>query len=173
MLELDQSIYFLSHNRAFLGREFLTWLLYCVGKNYRLGADSYCVELDAKVKLEAQSNTIKEVMVKGGNLANSAQTKEMLGQGGMVTALRLIIWKISDPTQIYSWNMESQDLWPRSVKLPNTHASDADAHKTARYEHMSVILNIIDELFKEYLSLRKDYERFAAFNIAYTNWLKE
>lgn len=166
-----EGLRFLSSNRSFLGREFLTWLTYGIvkGYHYDLGLKIY---VDEKIKLVATGGEFREMALKGGTPEHTQNLRRALLGGAMVGSLRVCMTSTKAPAQeaVYSWTMDAQDLNPKSLKIPAVMEPDASSHAAKRIEHIDYAIGTIERLFKLYLETRLDPERFIQFRAAFTAW---
>jgi hypothetical protein len=166
-----EQIRFLNCNRAFLGAEFLTWLLWTVathpdasikGVTYRLG-------VDGKAKLAATYGTrgASEISLKGDSLQASTELKESLRQGMRVRTLRVTV---ATDEHEWAWTMEAGDLWPRSLRVPPVMEPDSVLHAMKRVGHIETALAIIEDLFWQYMTIRLDADMLDNFVESFVRW---
>lgn len=163
-----EGLHFLENNRNFIGREFLTWLLYSIGQGYSFDA-GFKLEIDSKVKLVRSSGSISEVTIKGGNIPHSNQLKQSLRDGSMVSSMRVVTW--NEEKGLFSWNMDAETLWPKSLKVPPVQAAEAEDLRTGRIELLNLVTDYIDNLFAKYMDIRQNQEDFVSFISAYREWI--
>lgn len=160
----------LSRAKAFLGREFLTWL-WCQAetkkgkitlKNWSDGhSRDLEIWIDDQIALESSSSKIHEHLMKGGNPSHSQEATVALAGGKMVKDLKigLRMEGIGEFTAM----LKSEDLNPRSLRLPEDDPAQSqnDADETAVHRRVrlaQVFYRMLDGLFAEFLEERASDE---------------
>lgn len=154
--------------KAFLGREFLTWLWYMaetdeakleIPARERQAARPFRIWVDDRLVLESGRGMSHENLLKGGDPARSHEAAAALACGKTVRELKLglNIKGIGDFTAILS----ETDLNPRSLKLP-VPDNDADQGQSsaatlpiaARLQQTELFLAALDTLFLMFIEKR-------------------
>lgn len=152
---LHDEIRFLQTNRAFLGREFLTWLWFkSETQNHKLTIGNYGtfhLYIDDKIVLSSTSGSVRENSLKGGTPAYAFEAGSALGTGKLVHEAKFIL---QDAERQWSFSILGEDLSLRNVRLPSISEADSQAHITQRISSSTLLTNIIDELFKNFMDLR-------------------
>ncbi len=164
-----ESLSRLSEAKGFLGREFLTWLWFLAetGDGRLVLKDSWedrDLELDLwvddRLVLENSASTdVQESVMKGGDPSQTEEAAAALRSGKSVKEMRLGV-NITGVGE-YSAILNSVDLSPRSLKLPEPDSSenitDSDETRTMqRMQYTDTFLTVIDGLFKMYMNDRVD-----------------
>lgn len=152
---LHDEIRFLQTNRAFLGREFLTWLWFkSETQNHKLAIGKYGVfhlYIDDKIVLSSTSGSVRENSLKGGTPAYAFEAGSALGTGKLVHEAKFIL---QDSERQWSFSLLADDLSLRNVRLPAISEADSHAHINQRIVYSQLLSNLIDELFKSFMELR-------------------
>lgn len=166
-----EQIRYLNCNRAFLGAEFLTWLLWLSATHPEtsIGGIPYRLGVDGKAKLTSRtgSRNASEISLKGGSLQASTELKESLRQGMVVNVLRVTV---SNEDREWAWTMEAGDLWPRALRVPPVMEPDSVAHALKRIGHIEMALAIIEDLFSQYMKIRLDADMLSNFIESFVGW---
>jgi hypothetical protein len=156
---LHEGLSFLQTNRTFLGREFLTWLWFVTETNNHEvnipGHGKFQLYVDDKLVLTATSGAAHENTLKGGTPAFAAEAKSALMSGKLVHEAKFILQ--ADDKQ-WMWSMKAEDLALRGLRVPSVTEPDAASHMAKRLQHMQVLSDAIDHLFKTYSDLRMSEE---------------
>jgi hypothetical protein len=153
--------------KAFLGREFLTWLWFladttdkeleyqdkATGKKKR-----FDLWIDDRLVLESGQGLSHENVLKGGDPSNSQEAGMALATGKTVRELRLgvHIKGVGDFTAV----LNEGDLNPRSLKLPTVETGEAEGSAeptlpiATRLKQTEAFLTILDRLFAMFMEQR-------------------
>lgn len=146
---------FLQTNRAFLGREFLTWIWFlCETQSHKINVPGYGdmkLYLDDKLVLSSSGGSVHENSLRGGTPAYADEAKAALLAGKLVQEAKFIL---QDVERQWMWSMRAEDLSLRGVRLPSLQAPDAATHIAQRVTLMQTLVDVIDHLFKTYMDLR-------------------
>lgn len=152
---LHDGLKYLQTNKGFLGREFLTWIWYTTEtQNHRVKIPSlgeYKLYLDDKLILSSTSGSVHESSLKGGTPAYAHEAHIALMAGKLLKEAKFIL---QDGERQWSWSMKAEDLAFRGVKLPPVQEIDSGSHMAARIRHTQLLVEIVNELFKEFLATR-------------------
>lgn len=153
--------------KAFLGREFLTWLWFladttdkeleyqdkATGKKKR-----FDLWIDDRLVLESGRGLSHENVLKGGDPSNSQEAGTALATGKTVRELKLgvHIKGVGDFTAV----LNEGDLNPRSLKLPTVETGEAEGSAeptlpiATRLKQTEAFLTILDRLFALFMEQR-------------------
>lgn len=152
---LLEGLRFLQTNRAFLGREFLTWLWFqseSHGHVLRVdGVGEFKFYVDDKIVLSSPGGSVHENALRGGTPAYANEARMALLSGKLVQEAKFIL---QDNDRQWMWSMKADDLSLRGVRLPSLQEPDPAAHVTARVRLMQTLIDVTDALFKQYMALR-------------------
>jgi len=152
---LEEGLRFLQTNRAFVGREFLTWVWFLTEtQNHRIRLPEigeFRFFVDDKLVLSSAGGNVLEHSLKGGTPAYASEARLSLLQGKLVAEAKFIL---QDTERQWIWSMRADDLGLRAVKLPAVNEPDAAAHMAARLRLMQTLVDVIDALFHQYMALR-------------------
>lgn len=152
---LEEGLRFLQTNRAFIGREFLTWLWFLSetqGHRIRLPElGEFRFFVDDRLVLTSPGGSVHENVLKGGTPAYATEAKVSLLSGKLVQEAKFVL---QESERQWSWNMRADDLSLRGVKLPTVSEPDAAAHMASRVRMMQTLVDVMDGLFHQYMTLR-------------------
>jgi hypothetical protein len=173
--EMLEKLKFLACNRSFLGREFLTWLIYGISRGYHYDLDIK-LHVDGKITVAKSGGHFSEITIKGGTPEYTANLRSALTAGALVSSIRVCM-ESKDPAAprgseggLYSWTMDAADLSPKSMKVPSVMEASAAAHACTRASHLDYVMTTIDRLFNLYLETRLNPEKLEQFKGAFTAW---
>jgi hypothetical protein len=144
----------LIRNRAWLGREFLTWLL------WRSEAGEPLVELEgtgvtvlfiSKLLLRGVQGDVVEVAARGAQAPYSAQVKHALDEGLLVHQARL---RFSHGERAYEATLDAEFLDVRSAKLPELLTEEEDDRLQERLHLVEQLSAVVDALAGDFLEVR-------------------
>ncbi len=170
-------------SKAFLGREFLTWLWYVseTSKDPHLASVSsgseveFQIWVDDRIVLESGNTNAHQSVMKGGDPSQSGEASVALQSGKMVRELKLGVHlkELGD----FTANLHCDDLSPRSLKLPSPGSADegkVDAIPViTRLRHTQLFVDILDHLFKRFLDLRTQKEWESMHLLHIRDWVKQ
>ena len=174
----------LTRAKAFLGREFLTWL-WCQAEtkkgtirleNWDDGkARDIEIWMDDLVSMESSSSRIHEHRMKGGDPCHSQEATVALAGGKMVKDIKVGM-RIPDVGE-FSVVLQAADLSPRSLRLPD-HAEmpSEDADETAVHKRLKLtqlFLRTFDGLFAAFLEERATEKWQKAGLPALNSWVEQ
>jgi hypothetical protein len=169
---LHDELRFLQTNRAFLGREFLTWLWFrSETQKHKLTIGKYGtfhLYIDDKIVLSSTSGSVRENSLKGGTPAYAFEAGSALGTGKLVNEAKFIL---QDSEKQWSFSILADDLSLRGVRLPSISEADSHAHINQRIVYSQLLSNLIDELFKSFMELRIS-EQFNEELINIREWIE-
>lgn len=170
--QFADGVRFLQRNRSFLGREFLTWLWF-TSESQKHNVDipghgKFKLYLDDKLVLSATSGSVFESSLKGGTPGYADEAHLALRNGKMVHEANFIL---QDGKRQWTWAMKSDDLAFRGVRLPPVVDPEPGVFIGQRMLFMNTLVDVIDTLFKKYMSIRLS-TKFDAERLAMTEWLE-
>ena len=153
----------ISKAKAFLGREFLTWLWYVAESRtdtlpLASGDERFDVRLWVDDRMVLEANDAGTHALRGGRPGQSPEAAVAMRNGKSVTDIRIGI-------DIAGWGaftatLDHRDLMPRALRLPvddpdqmDDAASD-EAPMERRLHLTGIFLAVLDALFSEFLDLR-------------------
>lgn len=169
----------LSQAKAFLGREFLTWL-WCRSEEkdrpFKLASgETFQVWIDDKVVLESPSAHAHVNTLRGGSPSQSLEASAALLTGKSVREVKIGM-NIEGIGEFFA-SLQCTDLSPRSLRLPGipgyTEDEDAEAsHVALRLQLTRLFLDGMDKLFTEFMEQRvqKAWEEQGLHDIR--KWIK-
>ncbi|BDG10707.1 hypothetical protein [Anaeromyxobacter paludicola] len=144
----------LLRNRAWLGREFLTWLL------WRSEAGEPVVEVDgagvtvlftARLVLKGVKGDVTEVTARGAQAPYSAQVRHALDEGLLVHQCRV---RLDHGEKTYEATLDAEFLDVRSAKLPELLSEEEDDRLLERLYLVERLSSLVDALAQAFLSER-------------------
>lgn len=169
---LIDGLRFLQRNRAFIGREFLTWLWFTSEtQKHKIETQygQFKLFLDDKLVLSSTSGSVHENSLKGGTPGYADEARAALKTGKLVQEAKFIL---QEGKRQWMWSMKSEDLAIRSLRLPPIEESEPAAYLLQRISATQTLLDVIDDLFKKYMSIRMTAQ-FKAEIEKMTDWLKQ
>jgi hypothetical protein len=175
----------ISEAKGFLGREFLTWLWFIAETGdskvvLKDAQDNEDLELDIwvddRLVLENSSSTeMQESVMKGGDPSQTDEAAAALRSGKTVKEMRIGV-NVTGVGE-YSAILNSVDLSPRSLKLPEPDSSenitDSDETRTMqRMQFTDTFLTVLDGLFSMYMKDRIDDDWKKKGHSKISSWIK-
>lgn len=158
--------------KSWLGREFLTWLL------FRSEAAEPIVEFDGldlsvilsdRLVLRGIEDDVLEMSVRGSLSPYSPLVKAALSRGLLVHAARL---QLSHGEREFQVNLDAEHLAIKSAKLPALLTEEEDDRLQERLELTEQLAAMIRVLLEEYLRLRSDAVWLGEIVPAMQEWMK-
>ncbi|NNC05720.1 hypothetical protein HJC10_23040 [Corallococcus exiguus] len=144
----------LLRGRAYLGREFMTWLLWRSESGDPLvehaGAGVVVLYL-GKVVLRGVAGDVTEMSAKGTLAPYSENVRHSLDRGLLVFQARL---RISHGEREYEVTLDSEFLDIRAAKLPALMTEEEDDQLSERLELTEQLSAIVDTLVQDFLAVR-------------------
>ena len=165
-LEAMEKLSLMAQNKSFLGREFLTWLWFLAESDEAIslelaeGEVSLEVWVDDKVVMESSNTKAHVNTLRGGDPSQSFEANAGLQTGKFVKEMKVGL-RI-DEDQEYKVLLNSQDLSPRSLVVPNEpqfqEGDEDDSYDVLafRLEKTSEFTQLFDSLFRKFLDERID-----------------
>lgn len=154
----------LTASKAFLGREFLTWLWFSIeetGGEMQLQVagnkdENLEIWIDNKITLESATSHVHSQTLKGGQPSASLEATAALINGKMVTEMSL---GINYRELEASFRLSCKDLCPKAIgfnyKRPGSDQVTGD-EINEKIEALQTVLDIVDDLFGQFISARTD-----------------
>jgi hypothetical protein len=141
--------------RQFLGREFLTWLLWRTeteGPDFELGDDlSVRARFGDRLVLRALAGEVTESVHKGMDPATAADVRCGLARGGTVHEARVVIERGEREWQVV---LTSGDLDFKGVKLPAVLSQEDDDRFAERIYLIEELEGIVTAVYGAFLDAR-------------------
>ena len=144
----------LLRGRAWLGREFLTWLL------WRSDSTEAVASLDRKevqvvfaerLTLRSATAEVKELVAKGVTAPYTPQVRHAIGAGLLVHAARL---QLTWGEQVYVATLDAETFDVRAAKLPALLQEEESEQLTERLELAGRLGALLDALVQAFLAAR-------------------
>lgn len=139
---------------AFLGREFLTWLVWRVERDggvFGAGEEAFTVTFGQRARLGAGSGDVIDAVLRGLPAAHSAMAKVGLGAGCTVREAEL---RIVRNEREWRFTLEAETLDLRSVKLPVLLSEEYDEQFAERLAMLQELDFMVQTAFGEFVKLR-------------------
>jgi len=140
--------------RAFLGREFLTWLLYRSEDSEALlqvEKAPLSALVTGRVVLRGIAGEIVELAARGALAAYSPLVKRALAQGMLIHAARL---RLTWGEKVFEVTLDAEFLDVKSAKLPELLTEEEDDRLRERLFLTEQLATLLDALVKAFLEVR-------------------
>ena len=163
-----ESLNKLSMTKSFLGREFLTWLWFkseTLQQPIRLESNHLSKEkknlmiefwIDDRIFFQPYNKLGHDNILRGGNPSRSDEATASLANGRVIKEIKIGI-KIEEHGD-YTAILNAEDLHPKSLQVPQNHASTSDEDSTddfdillKRLQDTEVFLEALDGLFSLFI----------------------
>ncbi len=144
----------LLRGRAYLGREFLTWLLWRSESGDVLiehEGEGVTVLFTGRVVLRGVAGDVTEMSAKGTLAPYSEQVKHSLDRGLLVAQARL---RLTNGEKEYEVTLDSEFLDVRAAKLPALMSEEEDDQISERLFLTEQLAAMVDALVKDFLGIR-------------------
>lgn len=144
----------LLRGRAFLGREFLTWLLWRSEAGEPLlefEEQPVVVLFSGKIGLRGLAGEVIELSAKGAMAPYSELIRQSLDRGLLIHSARV---RITHGEREYEATVDSEYLDVRSAKLPELLTEEDDDRLIERLHLTEQLSAILDALLREFLNVR-------------------
>ena len=155
----------------FLGREFLTWLWYRSELQeglFKVDEQSLEVWFDAKLTLEALGDIKEQNVIKSETPTDTEEARASLQSGKQVKEARLRL--ILDQKQ-WTTTIKADDLALHGLKIPALLSREDDEQLYERFFLMEEAEDLVDGLFRTFLDIRLDDDRWRAEVGAIREWV--
>ena len=159
-LERDKAREGLLRGRTWLGREFLTWLLWRSEPGEPLlrgdelpsgGSDALTVLFAGRVVLRGLHGEVSELSAKGALAPYSEQVKRALDAGLLLHLARL---RFTVGDRVWEATLDAEFLDVRSAKLPALLTEEEDDRISERLDLADQLSRMIDALVRSFLAVR-------------------
>jgi hypothetical protein len=153
-LERDKAREQFVRGRTWLGREFLTWLLWKSEPGDALITyenEPLTVLFAGRVTLRGLHGDVSELSAKGAMAPYSDQVRRALDEGLLLHAARL---RFSLGERMWEASLDAEFLDVRSAKLPELLTEEEDDRITERLELSDQLSRMIDALVQAFLDVR-------------------
>jgi hypothetical protein len=141
---------------SFLGRDFLSWLLYRVeteGGELRLdGWGRIALVFEDRLAFEGEDHSCRLQVLQQGHPSVSAEAKTALLLGKKLVRARITLAADDEETWQLTLDADTFDL--RSVKLPRTAETDPEARLLERLDAIDRVHGAVDALYRAFLKAR-------------------
>lgn len=164
---------FLQENRAFLGREFLTWIWFkSESQDHKVHVKNFGpfqILIDSKMTLSSTSGSVRENSLKGNAPSYAREAGAALAAGKMLSEAKFIL---QNQDLHWSFVLSADDFSLRSVQLPGIVQDSSKSHFSQRIRYSQMLNEILDSLYDEYISIRIAADRFAEECAEMQRWLQ-
>ncbi len=157
-LEAEQAKAQAFNNGTYLGREFLTWLLWRSESSESLlevDGEPLRVLFTSRLILRAITGQVTEMAAKGAVAPYAALVKQVMAGGLLVQQARI---QLTLGERVFWLTMDAENLDVRSAKLPSLIAEEESERVEERLYLTELISRCIDALAESFLQLRTTAE---------------
>ncbi|WPB74358.1 hypothetical protein KYC5002_35710 [Archangium violaceum] len=171
-IERDKAREQLLRGRAYLGREFLTWLL------WRSEAGNVLVDFEGtgvvvlytgRCTLRGVNGDVTELMARGALAPYSEQVKHAMDRGLLVHQAR---WRLTHGEKVYEVTLDAEFLDIRAAKLPELMAEEEDDRLLERLYLTEQLSGMVDALVQSFLEVRASRNWSKKVVPAMKSWMK-
>ncbi|KFA90068.1 hypothetical protein [Archangium violaceum] len=171
-IERDKAREQLLRGRAYLGREFLTWLL------WRSEAGNVLVDFEGtgvvvlytgRCTLRGVNGDVTELMARGALAPYSEQVKHAMDRGLLVHQAR---WRLTHGEKVYEVTLDAEFLDIRAAKLPELMAEEEDDRLLERLYLTEQLSGMVDALVQAFLEVRASRNWSKKVVPAMKSWMK-
>ena len=169
-----------SDRYGFLGREFLTWLWYATDANNGLidvpDLGHVRVEFGQRLTLESVGNVREGSTVNADAPSQTEEARTALRVGKKVSRARLLIDVSGGAEGIerhFEVALDAETLTFSGVKLPTLMATDEAMRLEERLRLMDELENLVDTLYTQFVSTRRDESAWGPVREAIRAWVQE
>lgn len=153
-VQRGEAVEALARNRAYLGREFLTWLLYMSNAGV-VAADVDGEDLNVlvvgQVNLRGLAGDATELVVKGHLSAYSDVVRNAIDRGLLVHQARL---RIQHGERVYEVTLDAENLDFKGAALPKVLSEDDGDKITERLWLAERLAALVDALWTSFMQVR-------------------
>ncbi|MET0402108.1 MAG: hypothetical protein ABW123_06870 [Cystobacter sp.] len=153
-VERDKAREQLLRGRAYLGREFLTWLLWrseSGGKLVEFEGAGVEVLYTGRLTLRGVNGDVTEMMARGTLAPYSEQVRHSMDRGLLVHQARL---RLTHGEKVYEVTLDAEFLDIRAAKLPELMTEEEDDQLLERLYFTEQLSGIVDTLVTAFLQVR-------------------
>jgi len=158
---------------AFLGREFLSWLLWRVARNEAVfggGADSFGFGFGGRVRWKGLVGDVTDAVLKGPSPACSAPALAAMGSGRTLCEADL---RVTRKDREWRLTLLAETLDPRGVRLPALLAEEDDDRFLERLSLLDELEAMVKLAFTEFVRERTRPAWQRSVVPAMQTWLSE
>lgn len=171
-IEQDTAVQQLLRGRTYLGREFLTWLLWrsnAGGPITDVDDEPVTVLLFGRLTLRGLGGDATELIVKGAMSPYSEVVRAALDRGLLVHEARL---RIQHGERTFEVTVDAERLDVRAADIPKVLSEETDDRLAERLYLAEQLANIVEALFGAFLEVRSS-RRWKARARAMKAWFSE
>jgi hypothetical protein len=153
-VERDKAREQLLRGRAYLGREFLTWLLWRSESGdalIQVEGTGVVVLFTGRVVLRGVNGDVTEMMARGSLAPYSAQVRHGLDRGLLVHQARL---RLTHGEKPYEVTLDAEFLDIRAAKLPELMSEEEDDRLSERLYLTEQLSGMVDALVQSFIEVR-------------------
>lgn len=153
-VQRGEAVEALARNRAYLGREFLTWLLYTSNAGVpaaTVDGEDLTLIVVGQVNLRGLAGDATELQVKGHLSAYSDVVRNAIDQGLLVHQARL---RIQSGEQVYEVTLDAENLDFKGAQIPKVLSEDDEDKITERLWLAERLAELVDALWAAFLEVR-------------------
>ena len=171
-IERDKAREALLRGRAYLGREFLTWLLWRSESGDALVdfEDTGLVVLyTGRCTLRGINGDVTELSARGALAPYSEQVKHAMDRGLLVHQAR---WRLTHGEKVYEVTLDAEFLDIRAAKLPELMTEEEDDRLQERLYFTEQLSGMVDALVQAFLEVRASRNWSKKVVPAMKSWMK-
>jgi hypothetical protein len=171
-IERDKAREQLLRGRAYLGREFLTWLLWRSESGDALvdfEGTGLVVLYTGRCTLRGVNGDVTELMARGALAPYSEQVKHSMDRGLLVHQAR---WRLTHGEKVYEVTLDAEFLDIRAAKLPELMAEEEDDRLLERLYLTEQLSGMVDTLVQAFLVVRASRNWSKKVVPAMKSWMK-
>ncbi len=143
-----------TEDHAYLGREFLTWLLWRVDvgeATFGDGAKAFTVAFGARARVGGLTGNVTDAVFKGHAPAHGAEARAAIGAGRTVREAEL---RVTRGEREWRFTLLADSLDLRSVKLPALLTEEEDDRFLERISLLEELDDVVKTAFGEFVRER-------------------
>ncbi|MFY0524604.1 hypothetical protein ACN28I_16035 [Archangium gephyra] len=171
-VERDKAREQLLRGRAYLGREFLTWLLWRSESGDALvdfEGTGLVVLYTGRCTLRGVNGDVTELMARGALAPYSEQVKHSMDRGLLVHQAR---WRLTHGEKVYEVTLDAEFLDIRAARLPELMAEEEDDRLLERLYLTEQLSGMVDTLVQAFLQVRASRNWSKKVVPAMKSWMK-
>lgn len=166
-------VYELIQQKAFLGKEFMTWLWFRAERdkkveNARVG--SIEIEVLGPILLDAEYGDARATTMKGDSPATSPEATTALLQG---KKLKRGKWKFTREEVEWTLTIDGENFNIGGLSIPNPGRMGFEDLLTLRTDMIFDFDNVLEELFEDFMELRMDTKQWPEELEMIQRWVSE
>ena len=143
-----------TQDHAFLGREFLTWLLWRADRGEGAFTDEngeFSVAFGGRVRLSGAGSDVTDAVLKGRSPAHGVETRAGLGSGRTLREAEL---RLARGEREFRFTLVAETLDLRSVKLPARLKDEGDDRLAERMTLLEELEKSIEVMYLDFVKER-------------------